>query len=481
MSTRRALIFSYIDRYASLVIFTLASMVIARLLTPAQVGVYSITMVMVGFVGPFRDLGASQYLIYEKDLTPDRIRSVWAIQLGLSVVLALLIFGLRDLAAEFYREPQIRDIMAVSSLHALLVPFGALTSAWLTRELRFEYLAIIRFSGVLAGSLGSIFLAWWGFGAISLAWGALISAAVGAVVSVFFRPRHFPWMPGIREIRRVLGFGSVISGITLLGVAYSGVAELMLGRIQGMYVTGMYARAQGLVALFERLIIDAVHAVALPSFSRLKNEGQPLDIPFIRATTLIVALGWSMLGYLSLMSYPMIHLLYGAQWGDSVDLARQLCIGMAFMLTSSLCPALLIASGYRWVALWLSVLNVLVQAMAALIGATHGLESLGYTLMVASLILSAMWLYVSHRLCQFSFKHFAREQMRSLIVVSATMLPPVLTVAMLGLRPQETFAPMLMSAAASAGMMLLVARLTRHPVWAEMGVLLLRRRISRLT
>ena len=57
-TTRRALAFSYLDRYASLVVFIVTSMIIARLLTPAQMGIFSITMVMIGFVAPFRDLGA---------------------------------------------------------------------------------------------------------------------------------------------------------------------------------------------------------------------------------------------------------------------------------------------------------------------------------------------------------------------------------------------------------------------------------------
>ncbi len=169
MSTRRALVFSYLDRYASLMVFILTSMIIARLLTPAEVGVYSIALVLISFVAPFRDLGASQYLIYEKDLTLERIRSVWTIQLSLGITLALLIFSLREVAATFYREPLIADIMLLLAVNSLLIPFGALTGAWLTRELQFDRLAVIRFSGTLMGAVASIFLAWLDYGAISLA------------------------------------------------------------------------------------------------------------------------------------------------------------------------------------------------------------------------------------------------------------------------------------------------------------------------
>ena len=90
MSTRKSLFFSFLDRYASLAISVVASMVIARLLTPAEIGVFSVTMVLLMFVATFRDMGAGQYLVQEKELTTERIRAVWAVQLGLGLGLACL-------------------------------------------------------------------------------------------------------------------------------------------------------------------------------------------------------------------------------------------------------------------------------------------------------------------------------------------------------------------------------------------------------
>lgn len=466
-TTRKALAFSYLDRYASLVVFIVTSMIIARLLTPAQVGVFSITMVMIGFVAPFRDLGASQYLIHEKELTDDRIRSVWAVQLGLSLVLAPLIFTLRDVVAGFYREPQISDIMVVLSVHALLIPFSALTNAWLTRELRFDQLAVIRFSGTVIGSASSVYLAWQGFGAISLAWGALLTNLVSALVAVLYRPRHFPWLPGFKEVRRVVGFGSAISGITLMNLAYHSVAELLLGRLQGMHATGLYGRAQGLVLLFERLVMDSVHSVALAGFSKLTKENQPLDGAFIHGEGLISVLGWSLLGYLAIMAFPMINLLYGDQWNDAVDLARYLCVGMCFMLLTALCPALLIAAGHRWVSLLLSLVNVAIQTGFALVGAYIGLDALGPALLAASCILTLIWLAVSTRLVGISRRDFLASQWLSLKVVAFALVGPMLVLAIFGVRPEGIVLPILFSGLGAAAGFLGAVRYLNHPVWIE--------------
>ena len=91
MSTRHSLFFSFLDRYASLAIAIVSSMVIARLLTPAEIGVFSVTMVLLLSVNTFRDMGASQYLVQEQELTIERIRAVWAVQLGLGFGLACVV------------------------------------------------------------------------------------------------------------------------------------------------------------------------------------------------------------------------------------------------------------------------------------------------------------------------------------------------------------------------------------------------------
>ncbi|MBL0150828.1 MAG: oligosaccharide flippase family protein [Ideonella sp.] len=81
MSTRRALLFSFMDRYAGLTISIASSMVIARLLTPGELGVYSVAMVLLGFLQTLRDFGAGQYLVQERELDSNRICAVWTIQL----------------------------------------------------------------------------------------------------------------------------------------------------------------------------------------------------------------------------------------------------------------------------------------------------------------------------------------------------------------------------------------------------------------
>src|SRR5262245_45897347 len=129
MSTRRAFVFSFVDRYAALIIHTVSAMIIARLLTPAEIGVYSLTMVLLGFIATFRDLGAGQYLVQRKDLAVEHVRATWAVQLGLGLLFAAVIALASLPVSRFYEEPRMVAIMLVLALNFALTPFQALPYA----------------------------------------------------------------------------------------------------------------------------------------------------------------------------------------------------------------------------------------------------------------------------------------------------------------------------------------------------------------
>jgi O-antigen/teichoic acid export membrane protein len=383
MSTRKSLFFSFLDRYASLAISVVSSMVIARLLTPAEIGVYSVTMVLLMFVSTFRDMGAGQYLVQEKELTTERIRAVWAVQLGLGLGLACIVLLASYPVSVFYKEPRMFDIMLVVALNYAINPFGSLTYAWLMREMRFESVALMRFSAGLAGALVSAWLAWKNYGPISLAFGSLASTVANALMAMHFRPKSFPWLPGTGEIRRVLSFGSKLTASSLVGVISGNAAELVLGKLQNLAAVGFYSRAMGLVLMFYRLFVDAVGAVCLPWFAKQRREEGSFVDPFLKATAYVTALGWSFCLAVICMAHPIIRVLYGDQWDQSVDLARVLAAAIAFGVPAALCQTALLSSGAVATIARVTALNALQGIVFVVLGASQGLMALGF-FMIAS-------------------------------------------------------------------------------------------------
>ena len=442
-------------------------MVIARLLTPADIGVFSVTMVLLTFVATVRDMGAGGYLVQEKELTNDRIRAVWAVQLGLGIALSLLVLAASVPVAAFYSDSRMRDIMFVAAANYVINPFGSLTYAWQIREMRFEALALVRFCSTLAGALISIYLAWIDIGPISLAYGALASTLVNALMAIYFRPKWFPWLPGLKEIRRVLAYGSQTTGASLFQTLGASTAELVLGKMQSMFATGLYSRASGLVAMFDRLVMSGISSVAISWFAKQSREHGSIAQPFLKATSYVTAIGWAFSAGLIFLAHPAIRLLYGDQWDDAGDITRLLAIALAFSMPAAMCSLVLLATGAVNRVFRISAITTVISVVCTIIGATYGLLPLGMWLIFVSLARTVLWLRTTHSELHFDWLELTRMLRESAFVGATSAIVPAVVFMSYGSRPENIWVPLAIGIpGAMAGFIIAIIWLD-HPLNVE--------------
>ncbi len=467
MSTRRALFFSFLDRHSALAFSILSTIVIARLLTPEEIGVFSVSMVLTSLVASFRDMGAGQYLVQERELTADRVRASWAVFLGTGTLLGLLMLAASYPVAAFYGEPRMTAIVQVVAVSFFVTPFGSMTYAWLMREMRFQDLAVMRFISGLAGAATSIGLAWAGVGALSLAFGSLASTLANAAVAALYRPSSFGWMPGLREIKRVLGFGSQISLAGLLGVLTAGIPELLLGKLQSLLASGLYSRSNGLAALFHRIVLDATQTVALPLFSSASRSGQDLAPAFLKGVSYVTALGWAFFFGLALLANPTTRLLYGTQWDASVPVTQVLAVAFSIGLPTSLCPQLLMGVGRARTVLRLYVLNFVISGVLIGVGAHHSLfgAALGFAAAQAAMLIA--WTAAARNAVGFRLRGLLVELLRSLTLACITALAAVVSVLLWGFQPNSSLLSIMTAVVLGPPLLWWGAKVLRHPIAAE--------------
>ena len=467
MPTRKSLLFSFLDRYAGLLISVASSMVIARLLTPTEIGVFSVTMVLLAFVATVRDMGAGQYLVQERDLTTERIRAVWAVQLGLGFALACLVVVASYPVAIFYNEPRMRDIMLLVALNYLINPFGSLTYAWLMREMRFQSVAMMRFLSATSGAFVAIWLAWKGLGPISLAFGSLASTVVNALVAVYFRPKFFPWLPGIHEIRRVLAFGSKLTFSTIIRTLENGAPELLLGKLQSLGAAGMFSRSNGLVQMFNRLIVDAVASVCLPWFAKQSREQGSFVEPFLKATAYVTAIGWSFCLALICLAHPIVRVLYGAQWDQSVDLTRLIAAAMLFAVPATLCGTALLSAGAVATIGRVTALAAIQGVALVAVGASQGLMPMGLAIIAASVITASLWLQAISKHLDLSLFALLRSLRSSMLVALMASIGPAISLWIYGPYPESSAMPLVFGGITGSVGFLAGVMIFDHPLREE--------------
>jgi O-antigen/teichoic acid export membrane protein len=418
MSTRRALVFSFVDRYASLMVTIASSMVIARLLRPDEIGVFSVAMALLAFVATVRDMGAGQYLIQAKEIDQALLKAVWTILFSIGLCLALLVAILAWPVSIFYDEPRLLAITLVMAATYLLTPIGSITYALLMREMRFEHVALMRFSSSLAGAVVSISLAFLDMGPISLAWGVLASSVVTAISSLFFRRHKQPWGLSFRGARNVLVFGGQLTATSMLNTMITSTPDFAIGKLQGMHEAGLYSRSNGLVSMINRLFADAVWSVASSHFAKQRRDQQDPAADFVQGVSFMTLFGFTFAIFLALLADPITRVLYGSQWGESVPLTQFLALGGAAGAANYLCIALLTGSGRADLLFRATLVSGIAIVAAAVVGAALGLQALGQFMMAASTFAAVVWFYYAHRVCRFRVAELMKSLGRSALVAT---------------------------------------------------------------
>lgn len=466
-TVRRSLAYSIASSYFSLPLQIIGTMVISRLLTPAETGVFAVAAVFASFASTFRDFGVAEYLIQEKDLCADNIRAALSVNIAISWCMALLLFAGAPAVADFYRNPGVADVMRVQALNFILIPFGAVTMAYFRRQLDFRPIFIAGVVSGIASFSSSIVLALLGFGYMSLAWSSLAGIVFMVGASLWFRPRDFPKWPGLRGVGRVVRFGSFASGIYIFGQIGKGAPEMIIGRAQDLVGVAMFSRGYGLVELFNRSVLNAVVPVCLPYFAKGNRDQGSVNSGYLNSIAYLTAIGWPFLAFTGVVAYAAVRIVYGDQWLAAVPLAQILCLAGAVELIHHLAKEALIAAGdvKRSNALQIGIQSAHVVGLLAVI--PFGLRGAAFGLLAAA--------FVSAALSQWNLKRAIG--LRAGEVIKACLPSATITVLCVAPIAAWTLAQAVDESnylrfafgggALTATLWLIALRLLAHPLWAE--------------
>ncbi|MBL8471206.1 MAG: lipopolysaccharide biosynthesis protein [Rhodocyclaceae bacterium] len=392
-SVRKSILYSLSQNYLMLVLQLATSMVLARILRPAEVGVFSVAASMSALATVVRDFGVAEYLIQETDLTPDKLRAALTVNIMVSWLMAIMMFGGSFFAADFYRDAGIGSVMRVLAFNFVLIPFGAVTMAYFRRQMNFAPGFRIAVVAGIASSITSITLGLSGFSYMSMAYSSLLGVAITVAMSIFMRPPEMPRWPGIKGVKDVLVFGGFASGIYIFGQLGRSAPDLIIGRFAGMASVGFLSRANGLLEIFSRTVMSAVNSVALPYFAATRREGGDVGAGLLRTVLMTTSIGWPFYAVCGILALPAIRVLFGPQWDAAAPLLRILCFALAIdlvMLTAT--EVLLALSRVKLSSLLQACLQVL-KVLVMLAFAPFGLVAFCYGVVLASALNVLVALY----------------------------------------------------------------------------------------
>lgn len=390
MSPPRAMFFSSVERYFSFALAFLATIVISRLLTPEEVGLFSIAMSVAGVAYVLREFGASNFLIRAPILEARHQSCAFGITLALGTGLGVTLLALAYPIALFFSHNEIATLLCILSINFFLLPFGVVNFALIQRAMRFDLSARI---GMIAATLSaavSIVLAWRGFGAYSLAWGAVALSMTTAVLTILWGPGRFLVRPQLRGASELMSFGCKTTALTLLWEIGKHLPEFVVGRLLGFTAAGLLSRANGLATNVNDLFQRGLQPITLPYFSRIERDGGDSAQPHYRIVSWMTGIGWPVFVILYMAAEPLVLMFYGSQWQGVVRPFQILCVLMAYNLLFSYQYQIVMVKNQLGAEIRLSLGLFPVRVALVIAGASIGIEQACLALLLAELLGTAV-------------------------------------------------------------------------------------------
>jgi len=126
------------SQIAAQVVAWCSTLAVIRILDPADYGVFAMTQVVLAFLNFLNGYGFASALVQDREIDKRKVAQAFGMMLLVNAGIALIQVGLAPVAAEYYRQPIVADLLRLQALIFLSTPFIALPQALLVRELDFK-------------------------------------------------------------------------------------------------------------------------------------------------------------------------------------------------------------------------------------------------------------------------------------------------------------------------------------------------------
>lgn len=390
-----------------------ATVVLSRLLTPDEIGVYSIAVGVVALAHILRDFGVGTYIIQAPELSRTDMRAALGLAIIVAWVLAALIFIGRDLVSDFYGEARLAPVLAYLALNFVLMPFTTPVMASLSRHLKFGKILVASVGSQAASVAVGIAAAANGYGALSLAF-ASITQTIGLffILSVF-RGEDMPWLPSFRGIRKLLRFGGTVALTGAVRTIELESVSLILGRMMDVRAVGLFSRGNSFYTLVREHVASIFVHVMIPAFSAENRQGEDLAYALKSRLEALLGVTWPIFIVLALVAEDLILFLYGSQWGDAVPVAQLVSlVGIAFVASLPF-DSMLVARGRVGVRLQIISVVAVITIASIFVGSLYSLEAVALALIAPAAIRSAALAWVAAREVSLGMKMLIGPLLRS--------------------------------------------------------------------
>lgn len=300
--------------------------ILARILLPAQFGIYGIATLVLGFLEMITETGINIFLVQQKEKIDEYIDSAWVVSIIRGISIGILIIIFTPNIASFFDTPQASYILYFISFVPILRGFINPSCIKYQKNLefnkQFKYDSVIFFvDAIFAIVLGVVTKS-----ENSFIYAMILSTIFEVILSfVYFKP--IPKFVFDKEkTMEVVNRGKWITGAGVFNYLFQNIDDIVVGRVLGIASLGIYQQAYKISTLPVSEVGEVFNKVTFPIYVNLQNDKLRLKKAFLKTLVFIILLVVPF-GFL-VFKFPVqiINFILGSNWISAVPVLQLLAI-----------------------------------------------------------------------------------------------------------------------------------------------------------
>lgn len=303
-----------------------STMILARLLTPADFGLVAMVTALTGFVAMFKDAGLSMATVQSEEITHEQVSTLFWINVALSILLMGVVAALAPAVAWFYGEPELFYVTLAIAGTFIFSGLSVQHLALLKRQMRFAALAAKDVTAMVAGVTVAVTLAWLGAGY----WALVAMGATSALIGMIFTWTVSGWTPALpqrhTDVGPMLAFGGNLTGFNFLNYFARNADNVLIGWWWGANSLGFYTKAYSLLMMPIRQVNAPIASVAITALSRLQTQPARYRAAYLSTLQQIATVSMPVVAFAAATSDWAIEIALGPSWSEASSIFTWLAL-----------------------------------------------------------------------------------------------------------------------------------------------------------
>lgn len=384
-------------------------MILTRFLEKSDFGLVSIVNTVIGLCITFTDLGFASAIMYKKDITKKEYSTLFWMQLVIFGVLYLILWGLSPLVATFYEEPQLTILIPIAALSVLFQAFGKLYDTVLQKNYQFKTIAFRNISTNIFSLFVAVVLALNGFGVYSLIFSTLIYAIILNAWNFMsgIRVQKLIFYCDPKSVIELLKIGIFQTGTRILDFISNKIDVMIIGKLLGTEILGVYDLAKNLVNTLVDLIRTVVSKVALPILSNSNDNDEVVKSRFLIMSKVVAYVIIPIGVAIAIFSKEILWIVYGSKYTDVSIIVVLFAFISIFNSICSFYDMLGIAKGRTDLNFYNTVARVVITTPIVYVTSLVSVEVVAIGQLIATVLQSiAFWMIVVNNTYPMSFRYY---------------------------------------------------------------------------